>query len=227
MHSPLYYLAIGGLAAILGTPWVLMGGIDPLSGVNRWLAERILPTARVGLMRSQGDLCRISALAPKLRRFYLPDSALLPLAEDAPTAPSPFPYVLVCPKQGVPRSALKPPVDRARKRGSRIVWLALSREDEEICANCAATFGGVWVAAMPAPRRHPKQVMPCAILPDLREGCAHRYFSARPCEIACRLIEGAEQVYSARLHGLIFAKKAGTPAHPLPDGTKQWKFVGH
>jgi hypothetical protein len=27
-------------------------------------------------------------------------------------------------------------------------------------------------------------------------------------EIACRLIAGAEEVHSARLHGLIFAKKA-------------------
>ena len=225
-RSPLYYLAIGGLATMLGTPWVLMGGIDPLKGANRWLAEKILPTARVGLMRSDGDLRRLASLAPTLPRFYLPDCALLPLSDHPSPAKPPYRYVVICPKQGVPRSALQSPVDRARKRGSRPVWLAMSRADEQLCANCAHTFGGVWVAAMPTHYRHPRQVNASAILSDLHEGFAHRYFGARPCEIACRLIEGAEQVYSARLHGLLFAKKAGTPAQILPDGTKQWKLLG-
>lgn len=225
-RSPLYYLGIGGLSALLGTPWVLIGGIDPLGGINRWLAEKILPTARVGLMRSEGDLRRLAKLAPHLPRFYLPDCALQPFADCTPPPSPPYRYVVFCPKQGVPRSALAPLAEKHRCRGRRIVWLAMSREDEGECAKWADLFGGVWVAAMPTAFRHPRRVEASAILPDLDRGCAHRYFAAHPCEAACRLIEGAEQVYSARLHGLIFAKKAGTPAHILPDGTKQWKLRG-
>ncbi len=225
-RSPLYYLGIGALAATLGTPWVLMGGIDPLSGGNRWLAERILPTARVGLMRSNADLRRLAALVPNLPRFHLPDCALLPMANNAPPSKSPLHYIVFCPKKGVPRSALSPLVKKHRHRGSRILWLAMSKEDEEVCAECADTFGGVWVTAMPTAYRHHRRVEASTILPDLYRGCPHRYFAARSCEIACRLIEGADYIYSARLHGLIFAKKAGTPARILPDGTKQWKFEG-
>lgn len=229
-RSVLYYLGMGAMASFFGTPWVLMGGIDPLHGINRRLATLILPTARTFLMRSVPDLQRIASLAPNVPVFFVPDTALLPLTDTESILTPTAPYVIICPKKGVPRSALTPPINRARKRGSRIVWLALSREDEGVCAKWAGVFGGVWVAVMPpsSARTIPthRRVEASAILPELGCGCAHRYFSARPCEIACRLIEGAEQVYSARLHGLIFAKKAGKVAHILPDGTKQWKFAG-
>ena len=232
-RSALYYLGIGRLAAILGTPWVLMGGIDPLAGSNLALAKRILPTATMGLMRSQADLCRLKTIAPNLPAFHLSDTALLPIhsptGEYPPDTP-PIPYIVLCPKKGVPRSALAAPVKEHLNRGRRIVWLAMSTEDEEVCAHWADELGGVWVKIMPPTCRNDipnhRRVSASALLPTLAHGCAHRYFAARPCEVACRLIAGADAVYSARLHGLIFAKKAGKEARILPDGTKQWKLRG-
>lgn len=232
-RSPLYYLGIGCLATALGTPWVLMGGIDPLRGFNRRLAEGILPHARVALMRSDADLRRLKEIAPDLPTLYLPDTALLPFQspnwEHSPDSP-PIPYVIFCPKNGVPRSILAPLVNKHRKEGRRIIWLALSREDEENCALRADQLGGVWIRVMPPPANgnipNHRRISPSAILPILAHGCAHRYFAARPCEVACRLIAGADAVYSARLHGLIFAKKVGKDANILPDGTKQWKLRG-
>lgn len=255
-RSALYYLGMAALASLMGKPWVLMGGIDPLYGVNRRLATGILPNARAFLLRSKADLERIAPLAPHVPRFYVPDTALLPLDISHPfeppdTRPSlhaphshtpPPPYILVCPKRGVPRSLLTPPIAHARKQGRSVVWLALSREDEGVCAMWADVFGGVWVAPMPqadsplsihfstrplAPFPTHRRVEASAILSGLGEGIAHRYFSASPCEVACRLIEGAEIVYSARLHGLLFAQKTGTPARILSDGTGQWKFAAY
>ena len=112
----------------------------------------------------------------------------------------------------------------AKKRGVRLVFLAMAREDEAICAAFAKQFGGVWVSMMTPHSPAHRRVRAETVLPGLPPHSPHRYFAALPCEIACRLVSGAEEVHSARLHGLFFAKKAGTRAHILSDGTKQWKF---
>ena len=226
-RSAVYYLSLVALAAAMGKPWVLIGGVDPLSQVVKRLAKRILPTANAFFLRDRDSLRRAESIAPSVPRFYLPDCALLPLSSpQSTTLRSRFPYLLLCPKKGVREQAVAPLVRSAQKRGLRLVCLALSREDEAICAAFANRHGGVWVSVMspyaPAYRRVRAEV----ILPDLPPCSAHRYFAAFPCEIACRLIEGAEEVHSARLHGLIFAKKAGVRGHILSDGTKQWKFRG-
>ena len=106
------------------------------------------------------------------------------------------------------------------------MFLAMSREDEGICAALSANFGGVWVSVMTPSAPAARRVRAEVLLPDLPPRSPHHYFAALPCEIACRLIAGAEEVHSARLHGLIFAKKVGVQANILPDGTKQWKLYG-
>lgn len=231
-QSAIYYLSVAALATFLGKPWVLMGGIDPLFGMVRRYAEAILPTAQAFFLRDKDSLRRARELAPDVPRFYLPDSALIPLrggTGDSPESKAEVPrssYILVCPKAGVRTETVAPIVRSAKKRGLRLVYLAMAREDEAICANFAKRFGGVWVSVMtpyiPAHRR----VRAETVLPELPPHTPHQYFAALPCEIACRLIAGAEEVHSARLHGLIFAKKAGVRGHILHDGTKQWKFRG-
>lgn len=226
-RSAVYYLTLAALAAAMGKPWVLIGGIDPLSGGVRKLAKVILPTARAFLLRDRDSLCRARELTPSVPRFYLPDCALLPLGRGASNSEKPrFPYVVICPKAGVRGKAVTPIARSANKRGFLLVYLAMSREDEEICAALAKRFGGVWVSVTTPHTPVARRVRAATVLPHLPPRSPHRYFSALPCEIACRLIGGAEEVYSARLHGLIFAKKAGVQAHVLPDGTAQWKLRG-
>lgn len=224
-RSAVYYLSLAALAVVMGKPWVLLGGIDPLSGGVRKLAETILPTATAFFLRDRDSLDRARALAPSVPRFYLPDCALLPFRNSTPDREKPcFSYAVICPKSGVRGKTVVPIAQAAKKRGLRLVFLAMSQADEAICAAFAKRLGGVFVSVMtpyaPAARRVRAEV----ILPDLPPRSPHRYFAALPCEIACRLIAGAEEVYSARLHGLIFAKKAGVQANILPDGTKQWKI---
>ncbi|MBQ8288126.1 MAG: polysaccharide pyruvyl transferase family protein [Clostridia bacterium] len=226
-RSAVCYLSLAALAAAMGRPWVLIGGIDPLSGGVCRYAKAILPTAQAFFLRDWDSLRRARDLAPTVPRFYLPDSALLPLGKGVDDREKPrFPYVVICPKAGVRGKTVAPVVRSAKRRGLRLVFLAMSREDEGICAAQSAKFGGVFVSVMSTHTPAAHRVKAETILPDLPPHSAHRYFCALPCEIACRLIEGAEEVYSARLHGLIFAKKAGVRAHILPDGTGQWKFVG-
>ena len=229
-RSAVYYLSLAALATVLGKPWVLMGGIDPLSGSIRRLAEKILPTAEAFFLRDRDSLERAKAFAPTVPRFYLPDTALHPfggVSENSPERAKELPrcrYLLVCPKLGVQEEAVASIARSAKKRGLRIVFLAMSREDEGICAELSKRFGGVFVSVMsPAISAH-RRVQAETVLPGLPPHSPHRYFAALPCEIACRLIEGATEVHSARLHGLIFAKKAGVRRYILSDGTKQWKF---
>ncbi|MBQ8381992.1 MAG: polysaccharide pyruvyl transferase family protein [Clostridia bacterium] len=227
VRSAVYYLSLATTAAIMGKPWVLLGGIDPLNGVATRIAKAILPTARAFFLRDGDSLCRAKALAPSVPRFYLPDCALLPLGKSVFKGEKPrHPYAVICPKAGVRGKTVAPIVRSIKKRGLRLVFMAMSREDEAICAVLAKRFGGVFVSVMtphiPAARR----VRAETILPNLPPHSPHRYYAALPCEIACRLIAGAEEVYSARLHGLIFARKAGVQAHILPDGTVQWKLRG-
>lgn len=226
-RSAVYYLSLAALAAIMGKPWVLMGGVDPLSGGVRRMAKQILPTANAFFLRDKDSLRRVKALAPAVPRFYLPDCALLPLEKGAPFREKPrFPYLLICPKTGVSGKTVASIAMSAKKRGLRLVFLAMSREDEGICCALSAKFGGVWVSVMTPHVPAPHRVRAETVLPDLPPRSSHRFFAALPCEIACRLISGAEEVHSARLHGLIFAKKAGVRAHILQDGTKQWKLRG-
>ena len=231
-RSAVYYLSLAALANLFGKPWILMGGIDPLSGGVRRYAQAILPTARAFFLRDKDSLRRGRALAPSIPRFSLPDCALLLLrggCADSPEGKSKlprFPYVLVCPKEGVRKETVAPIARSAKKRGLRLVFLAMSREDERVCAALTGCFGGVWVSVMTPHAPAPRRVRAETVLPGLPPRSAHRYFAARPCEIACRLIEDAKQVHSARLHGLIFAKKAGVRGYVLHDGTKQWKFRG-
>ena len=230
-RSALYYLALCGLSAALGKPWILLGGLDPLTGPAHSLAKRILPTARAFFLRDRASLRRAQALAPNVPQFYVADTALLPFggvfqnSPDAAKNATPHPYLLICPKSGVSKKAVASIVQSARSRNLRLVFLAMAREDEAVCAALAESFGGVWVSVLthhaPLCRRARAQ----AVLPNLPPRSPHLYFAALPCEIACRLIGGAEEVYSARLHGLIFARKAGVRGSILPDGTKQWKFA--
>jgi polysaccharide pyruvyl transferase WcaK-like protein len=239
-RSAIYYLSLAAMATSLGKPWVLLGGLDPLTGSVRKLAERILPTAEAFFLRDRDSLQRAKELAPSVPRFYLPDSALIPLRgakKDSPEGESKSPtqekkevprcpYLLICPKSGVRKETVAPLARSAKKRGLRLVFLAMSREDEEICADFAKKLGGVWVSVMSPHSPSCRRVQAETVLPNLPPRSPHRFFAALPCEIACRLIGGAEEVHSARLHGLIFAKKAGVQAHILHDGTKQWKFAG-
>lgn len=226
-RSAVYYLSLAALAAIMGKPWVLMGGIDPLSGGVRRIAKQILPTANAFFLRDIDSLRRVKAIAPAVPRFYLPDCALLPLEKGTPFREKPrFPYLLICPKVGGSEKTVASLAKVAKTRGLRLVFLAMSREDEGISAALAKKIGGVWVSVMTPHTPAPRRVRAKVILPDLPPRSPHRYFATLPCEIACRLISGAEEVHSARLHGLIFAKKAGVRAHILQDGTKQWKLRG-
>lgn len=231
-RSAVYYLSLAALAAAMGKPWVLLGGIDPLSSGVRRYAEAILPTARAFFLRDSDSLRRGRELAPGVPCFYLPDCALLPLGGVLKKSPEGgkevprCPYVLICPKDGVNAERVAPIVRSAKKRGLRLVFLAMSREDEGICAAFARRFGGVRVDVMTPHTPARRRVRAESILPGLPPHTPHRYYAALPCEIACRLIGGAEEVYSARLHGLIFAKKAGVRAQILPDGTGQWKLKG-
>ncbi len=231
-RSAVYYLSLAALAAFFGKPWVLIGGIDPLTGAVRGYAERILPTATAFFLRDRDSLRRAKELAPAVPQFYLSDTALLPLGgakKDSPDRKREVPrcpYLLICPKSGVRTETVAPLARSAKKRGFRLVFLAMSREDEEICADFAKKLGGVWVSVMSPHSPSCRRVQAETVLPNLPPCSSHHYFEALPCEIACRLIGGAEEVYSARLHGLIFAKKAGVQAHILHDGTKQWKFAG-
>lgn len=231
-RSAVYYLSLAALASLFGKPWVLMGGLDPLTGGVKRYAEAILPTAAAFLLRDKDSLRRAKELAPDVPRFYLPDCALLPLGgacADSPEQRKDVPrcsYILVCPKAGVRAETVAPIARSAKTRGFRLVFLAMSREDEGICAAFAKRFGGVWVSVMTPHSSIPRRVRAKTVLPGLPPHSPHRYFSAIPCEIACRLISGAEEVHSARLHGLIFAKKARVRGHILSDGTKQWKFRG-
>lgn len=226
-RSAIYYLTLAALAAAMGKPWVLLGGIDPLSGGVRKLAEAILPTARAFFLRDCDSLRRAKSLAPSVPRFYLPDCALLPLQAAVSDRDKPCrPYVVICPKAGVGGKTVASIVRSAKKRGLRLVFLAMSREDEGICAALSAKYGGAWVSVMTPHSPAARRVRAETVLPDLPPRSPHRYFAALPCEIACRLIEGAMEVHSARLHGLIFARKSGVKAHILPDGTRQWKLRG-
>lgn len=227
-RSAICYLSLAALAAAMGKPWVLMGGLDPVKGGVQTIAKVILPTARAFFLRDAGSLRRAAELAPAVPRFFLPDCALLPFEQAALCREKPrFPYIMICPKAGVSGKRVAGIALAAKKRGVRTVFLAMSREDEAICAALSAQVGGVWIGVLSPRRPAPRRVQAKVILPDLPPRSSHRYFAALPCEIACRLIAGAEQVYSARLHGLIFAKKAGIPAQLLPDGTKQWKFENY
>lgn len=229
-RSAVYYLSLAALASLFGKPWVLIGGLDPLSGGVRRYAQAILPSAAAFFLRDKDSLRRARELAPSVPRFYLPDCALLPLgggsadSPDQPTDVPRYPYILVCPKAGVRAETVAPIAQSAKKRGFRLVFMAMSREDERICTAFAKRFGGVWVGVMTPHSSSPRRVQAETVLPGLPPHSSHRYFAALPCEIACRLIAGAEEVHSARLHGLIFAKKAGVRGHILSDGTKQWKF---
>ncbi len=226
-RSAVYYLSLAALAAIMGKPWVLLGGIDPLTGGVKRMAKQILPTANAFFLRDKDSLRRAKVLAPTVPRFYLPDCALLPFKKGASDCEKAHPpYVVICPKTGVRGKTVAPIARSAKKRSLRLVFLAMSREDEPICYALSAKFGGVWVGVMTPYSPSPRRVRAEVILPDLPPRSPHHYFAALPCEIACRLIEGAEEVFSTRLHGLIFAKKAGVRAHILPDGTEQWKLRG-
>ena len=231
-RSAVYYLTVAALATVFGKPWVLIGGIDPLSGAVRRYAEAILPTAQAFFLRDKDSLRRAKELAPGVPRFYLPDCALLPLGGGSGDSPDckgevpRCPYVLICPKAGVRAETVAPIARSAKKRGLRLVFLAMAREDEAICADFANHFGGVWVSVMTPHSPAHRRVRAETVLPGLPPHSPHRYFAALPCEIACRLVSGAEEVHSARLHGLIFAKKAETRGYILSDGTKQWKFRG-
>ncbi|MBO5778848.1 MAG: polysaccharide pyruvyl transferase family protein, partial [Clostridia bacterium] len=77
-RSAAYYLSLAASAALFGKPWVLMGGIDPLTGGVKRYAEAILPTAEAFFLRDKDSLRRAKELAPSVPRFYLPDTALLP-----------------------------------------------------------------------------------------------------------------------------------------------------
>ena len=226
-RSACAYLSLAAMASLLHRPWVLLGGIDPLSGVAHRYAQAILPTAAAFYLRDEDSLRRAKALAPQVPRFFLSDSALLSLRGAHPIKEKcPRPYILICPKAGIRTKTVKSIANQAKSDELRWIFLAMSREDEGICATLANALGGVWVSVMtpfvPAYRR----VKAEAILKNLPPRSPHRYFSALPCELACRLIGGAEAVYSARLHGLLFAQKAGVKGYLLRDGTKQWKFAG-
>lgn len=224
-RSALAYLTLAAMAAMLHKPWVLLGGLDPLSGVARRYARAILPTAAAFFLRDRDSLRRAKASAPRVPCLFLQDCALFPL-KGVPSAKDarPRPYILICPKAGICTKTVQTIILRAKARRVRWVFLAMSKDDEGISAALAKALGGVWVGAMtpyaPAYRRVRAEV----ILKNLPPRSPHRYFAALPCEIACRLIGSAEAVYSARLHGLIFAQKAGVKGYALSDGTKQWKF---
>ncbi len=225
-RSPLFYLAIAALAEAMGKPFVLVGGIDPLPDVIARLARSILPGARALFLRDGDSLARGRALAPAVPGFFMPDSAWLPLGGTAASAGRPRrPYRVICPKSGVKAVDLIPLHGAARRRGEGVVYLALTRADLPLCRVLAARLGGVCIDPFAPAASCGRQISAYSLLPHLPPFSRHLYFAAPPCEIACRILASATAVYSARLHGLLFAAKAGIPARPLPDGTPQHKFT--
>ncbi len=231
-RSALYYLSLAGLSALFGCPWILLGGVDSMNAPATEIARLILPTAHGFFLRSEADLARAARLAPAVPRFLLPDLALLPPPEGkSPSRPPrpPRPYGVICPKSGVCGRRIACAVARLRRQGLAVIFLPLARADEALAADLARAYGGVWISLWPHPRKGApsghRRLSADVILGEAIDRSSPRYYGAHPCEVACRILAAARRVYSARLHGLLFARSVGTPYQRLPDGSPGEKFA--
>ena len=199
-RSLLYYTHLLRLAARRGYAVYVFGGIGRLDAWGESVTRRALAKARGCFARTPADLSHFRRLCPPTCRIsLLPDAALWTRPLPAPV-PMPQDAFILLSLRGTPspafRSALLRFCRTAEANGYRIAAAAM---------HPTADRDGVHALSASLPR--------LLCLPPLRGGEMVGVLSR------CRLL------LSTRLHPLIFAAVAGTPAITWEDGGKIHRFA--
>ncbi len=203
-RSLLYYTQVIRFAKRCGCRIFLVGGIGRLDTAGERLVCRILPLADGFLGRTPQDIAYAQQLSPALRTRLLPDGALW--IRPATALPSNLPkgdVLLIALHGQTPACIAKPLIDACA---------AIARHEGHVLAFACMHEGQDQALAQAGCLRVPT----AQILPRLSAEETVAFLANR-----CRL------VITTRLHMLIFAVAAGTPAITVEDGGKISAFAAY